>query len=121
MLVQIWLTLKANVSLVFLLRFYYACLLGAKTQWADGRLTINGALFYVEWENPQLASATVNASIPITVNAGGAESTGFELSGDWLATDRLRIRGSLSYTESELTADVPSLCLLYTSPSPRDS
>ena len=83
--------------------------LGAKTQWAGGRLTLNGALFYVEWENPQLASATVNASIPITVNAGGAESTGFELSGDWLATDRLRIRGSLSYTESELTADVPSL------------
>ena len=83
--------------------------LGAKTQWADGKLTLNGALFFVEWDNPQLASATVNASIPITVNAGGAESTGFELSGDWLATDNLRIRGSLSYTESELTADVPSL------------
>ncbi len=90
--------------------------LGAKTQWADGKVTLNGALFYVEWEDPQLASATVNASIPITINADGAESTGFELSGDWLATDQLRLRGSLSYTKSELSADVPSLIRTITPP-----
>ena len=90
--------------------------LGAKTQLAGGKLTLNGALFYVEWEDPQLASATVNASIPITINADGAESTGFELSGDWLATDQLRISGSLSYTQSELTADVPSLIRTITPP-----
>ena len=58
----------------------------------------------------------MNASIPITINADGAESTGFELSGDWLATDQLRLRGSLSYTKSELSADVPSLIRTITPP-----
>lgn len=83
--------------------------LGAKTQWMDGALTLNGAIFYVEWEDPQLSSATVNASIPITINANGAESKGIELSGDWSATDQLRLRATYSHTESELSDDVPSL------------
>nr|XP_061812139.1 iron and copper transporter IacT-like [Nerophis lumbriciformis] len=90
--------------------------IGAKTQWLDNRLTLNGAIFYVEWEDPQLASATVNASIPITINANGAESSGVELSADWLATDQLRIRGAYSYTNSELSADVPSLIRTITPP-----
>jgi iron complex outermembrane receptor protein len=90
--------------------------LGAKTQWADGRVTVNGALFYVDWQDPQLASATVNASTPITINANGAESKGIELSGDWLATDQLRLRGSFSYTKSELSALVPSLNRTITPP-----
>jgi len=47
--------------------------LGAKTQWLGGALILNGAIFLVEWEDPQLSSATVNASIPITINAHGAE------------------------------------------------
>lgn len=83
--------------------------LGAKTQWLDGKLTVNGAIFYVDWVDPQLGSATVNADIPITINASGAESKGIELTTNWKASDRLRIQGSFSYIESELSADVPSL------------
>jgi len=83
--------------------------LGFKSTWLDGRLTFNGALFFVEWEDNQLASATVNAAVPITINANGAESTGIETTFDWLASDTFRLRGSFSYTESELAADVPSL------------
>jgi outer membrane receptor protein involved in Fe transport len=90
--------------------------LGAKTQWLGGSLTVNGAIFYVEWDDPQLSSATVNASIPITINANGAESKGVELSGDWRATDELRIRGTYSYTQSELSAFVPSLIRTITPP-----
>ena len=90
--------------------------LGAKTQWLDGALTINGAIFHVEWDDPQLSSATVNANIPITINANGAESNGIELSTDWRATERLRLRSSFSYTKSELTDDVPSLIRTITPP-----
>lgn len=90
--------------------------LGAKTQWLDGALTINGAVFHVQWNDPQLASATVNASIPITINAKGAESNGVELTTDWHATEQLRLRGSFSYTKSELTDDVPSLIRTITPP-----
>jgi iron complex outermembrane receptor protein len=90
--------------------------LGAKTQWLDGSLTVNGAIFLVDWEDPQLSSATVNASIPITINANGAQSSGLELSADWRASSELRIRGTYSYTKSELTAFVPSLIRTITPP-----
>ncbi len=90
--------------------------LGAKTQWLDNSLTINGSIYYVEWQDPQVSSATVNANIPITINANGAESSGFDLSANWLATEKLRLRASASYTKSELTSDVPSLIRTITPP-----
>lgn len=90
--------------------------LGVKSRWLDGSLTLNGAVYFVDWEDPQLSSATVNASIPITINANGAESKGLELSADWLATDDLRVRAAYSYTDSELSAAVPSLIRAITTP-----
>ncbi|MEZ5985808.1 MAG: TonB-dependent receptor [Hyphomonas sp.] len=83
--------------------------LGFKSTLNDGRVTLNGAIYYIEWTDPQLSSATINASIPITVNADGAESKGFELNGSWLVTDALSLRGSYSHTEASLTALAPGL------------
>lgn len=83
--------------------------IGAKSTWLGGDLIINGAVYFIEWVDPQVASATVNASIPITVNADGAESKGFELSSSWQVTDQFSVRGSYSFTQSELTAPVPDL------------
>ncbi|HFB54410.1 MAG TPA: TonB-dependent receptor, partial [Hellea balneolensis] len=74
--------------------------LGAKTTWLDGALILNAAIFYVDWVDPQVSSASVNASLPITINAEGAESKGFELNGDWRVSDRFRMRGSFSYTDT---------------------
>ncbi len=82
---------------------------GFKSTLADGRVTLNGAIFYVEWVDPQLTSATINASIPITVNADGAESKGIELNGAWLVTEDFTLRGSYSHTEASLTALAPGL------------
>ena len=90
--------------------------IGAKSTWLDGDLILNTAVYFIEWVDPQVASATVNASIPITVNADGAESKGFELSGNWQVTDQLSVRGSYSFTQSELTAPVPDLVRTITSP-----
>lgn len=78
--------------------------LGFKSTLADGAANLNVALFYVKWEGPQLQSSTINASIPITVNAGGAESKGIEVSGAWRVTDKFSLRGAFSYTKSELTS-----------------
>jgi iron complex outermembrane receptor protein len=83
--------------------------LGLKSRWLDGSLTLNGAIYYIEWEDNQLSSATVNASIPITINANGAESQGIEATFNWYATSNLNVRGSFSQTTSELSKDVPSL------------
>ena len=82
---------------------------GFKTTLADGRVTLNGAVYLVEWTDPQLTSATINASIPIVVNADGAESKGFEISGDWVVSEALSVRGSYSHTEASLTALAPGL------------
>jgi len=90
--------------------------IGVKSTWLDGDLVLNGAVYYVDWVDPQLSSATVNASIPITVNADGAESKGVELSGNWRVTDQLSVRGSYSYTNSQLTAPVPDLVRTITTP-----
>jgi outer membrane receptor protein involved in Fe transport len=83
--------------------------IGFKSELMNGDLIFNGAAFYIDWKDPQVSSATVNAAIPITINAKGAESKGVELSADWMATDALRLRGSYSYSHAELTEDVPSL------------
>ena len=90
--------------------------LGFKSTLADGDLILNGAAYYIEWTDPQVASATVNASIPITINAEGAESIGFEASANWRVNDQFDIRGSFSHTQTELTADVPSLVRTITPP-----
>lgn len=90
--------------------------LGLKSQWWDGTLTLNGAVFYVEWTDPQLSSATVNANIPITINANGAESKGVELSGDWVIEENFNIRAIYSFTQAELSEDVPFLVRTITPP-----
>ncbi|MCI5048342.1 MAG: TonB-dependent receptor [Aquisalinus sp.] len=90
--------------------------LGVKSTLADGTLTLNGAVYFIEWTDPQVSSATVNANIPIIVNAEGAESKGFEVSADWRPSDQLNLRGSYSHVETELTAPVPDLVRTITPP-----
>ncbi len=84
--------------------------IGFKTQWLDRRLTLNGAVYYIDWQGPQVASATINGSSPITINGAGAESKGLEIFGSLQATDRLSFRGAYSYTDAQLT-DVSSALL----------
>ena len=74
---------------------------GFKSELMDDDLILNGAVYFIEWTDPQVSSATVNAAIPITINADGAESKGVELSADWQATDNLRLRGTYSYSDSQ--------------------
>lgn len=83
--------------------------IGAKTTWLGGDLTLNGAIFFVEWTDPQVAAASINANIPITVNAAAAESQGVEASASWRVNDQFSVRGSYSHTETELTELAPSL------------
>ncbi len=77
--------------------------LGIHSQWLDRRLTINGAIFLVEWTDPQVASATENGLIPITKNGEAAESVGAELDFRFKLTPDLTIRGNYSYARAELT------------------
>ncbi len=89
---------------------------GLRSQWADGRLTLNGALYYIDWQDPQLTSATVNGSQPITKNGEGAETSGFEIALDAAITDRMRIGLSYAHTKAELTDVAPDLLRCFETP-----
>jgi iron complex outermembrane receptor protein len=90
--------------------------IGLRSQWLDNRLTLNGALYYIDWQDPQLTSATVNGSQPITKNGEGAETSGIELGLDASVTDRFNIGLSYSHSKAELTEVAPSLVRCFEPP-----
>lgn len=90
--------------------------IGAKTTWRDGDFTLNGSIFFIDWDTPQVATASINANTAITVNAGAAETKGFDLAANWRVNDNFDLRGNLSYTKAELTEGVPSLIRTITPP-----
>jgi iron complex outermembrane receptor protein len=90
--------------------------LGLRSQWVDGRLTLNGALYYIDWQDPQLSSVTVNGSQPITKNGRGAETSGIEIALDANVTDRLMLGFSYSHMKAELTEVAPDLIREFTPP-----
>jgi iron complex outermembrane recepter protein len=81
--------------------------LGAKTQWMDGRLTVNGSVYYIDWKDPQLLSATVVGGGTITRNGEGAETKGFDLAIQAEVTEQLTVQMSYAYNDAKLTADAP--------------
>jgi iron complex outermembrane receptor protein len=82
--------------------------LGIKSTVADGRLRVNGAVFYSEYEGMQLSALTAvgtpPALLPNTLNAAPADIYGAELemTGRF---DALEFNLGLSYVESEYTED----------------
>ncbi|WP_414829561.1 TonB-dependent receptor [Alteromonas sp. H39] len=83
--------------------------IGLKTSYFNNRLQVNTALFYVDWNDPQVGGATINGQQPITVNAQGASAQGVELSVRGIVTDYLTMYATYSNTNAELTADAPFL------------
>ncbi|MBX7496815.1 TonB-dependent receptor [Qipengyuania sp. 6B39] len=90
--------------------------LGFKSQLADRTITLNGALYYIKWNGPQVSSATVNGSQPITVNGAGAESKGFELAASWEPIRGLQFSGSYAYTDPTFTKDAIDLIAYFVPP-----
>jgi len=83
--------------------------IGAKTTWLDGALRLNGAIYLMNWDNPQVSTTSINAGTGITVNAESAQTKGIELDGNWQVNEQVNLRGNFSYTDANLTADVPGL------------
>jgi outer membrane receptor protein involved in Fe transport len=77
--------------------------LGWKSEWANGRLRWNGALFYEEWEDFQFAFLGLSGLTEIQ-NAGAAEITGIETDLTWIPIDGLHITAAATWLETELTS-----------------
>jgi outer membrane receptor protein involved in Fe transport len=77
---------------------------GFKTTWLDGRLRINGAVFYDQWEDFQFSFLGING-LTVIRNAAAAEMKGAELEVNWRPTEGLTIFGSAAYVDATLTED----------------
>ncbi len=77
--------------------------IGLKSQWLDGRLTVNISAFYMEWKDYLQGASFPDGEwwLRGTINAGGAETTGVEAQIRWQATDRLSFGANLFAAEAE--------------------
>lgn len=76
--------------------------LGAKTEWLDRRLSIDGAGFYIKWKNIQ-QEILLSCGFQYTANAGAAVSKGGELEVRALPVDPLELSLGLGYQDAKIT------------------
>ena len=79
---------------------------GAKTQFFDRRLTLNGDIFWDKYKN--LQTAVFNGFEFLTQNAGGFEAKGVEIDGSFQATRNLSFNGGVTYSDAQFTDYVTS-------------
>ena len=81
---------------------------GAKTRLANGRVTLNSALYYIDWKDVQQLNF-LDCGFRFTDNAGSAVSKGIELEVNAQVTERLQVSAGFGYNDATLSADAPSL------------
>jgi iron complex outermembrane recepter protein len=86
---------------------------GIKSQWWDRRFTLNASLFLMHWHQIQLESNTSGAASGQgawwkhgTINGGGAENKGIELSGSLRATRQIIFSFNVTAQDPKLTERV---------------
>jgi len=84
--------------------------IGTKNTFLDGALTLNAALFYIDWKNRQISvTATPSPSAPpslsagpaIIGNAGKSSVKGFEIDTNWTVAAGLNLRAGFSYNDAK--------------------
>jgi outer membrane receptor protein involved in Fe transport len=78
--------------------------LGAKAEFMQRRLSVNVALYQIDWEDVQQAVADPGCGYIIVANVGEAESRGAELEIVMRPIDNLTLAAAASYTDAEFTS-----------------
>jgi iron complex outermembrane receptor protein len=73
--------------------------IGAKTEWLDGRLRLNAAIFDYDYEDLQV-SAFLN-SLTVTSNAADSTVRGAELDLTWKPNSQLQLGASLAFLDAK--------------------
>jgi len=81
--------------------------LGAKTEWLEHRLTMNGAVYYIDWTNIQQNITLPTCGFGFVGNFGKASSKGTEFEMNYDPIRALKLSLSLSYNEAKLTSTIP--------------
>jgi len=86
---------------------------GAKTEWADHRLTLNGSIFYIDWQKIQQLVALA-CGFQFRANAGAANVKGFDLEMNARPLDNLTLSAGVGYQPARITeasSAVPQLVI----------
>lgn len=83
--------------------------IGARTSWLDSRLILNGAIFYIDWQDIQAVSARPSDNLPYLGNIGSARSQGAELEIQARPTSDWSFSLSAAYTDAVYTSDNSAL------------
>ncbi len=78
---------------------------GSKNMFADRRVTLNGALYFIDWSKIQ-QNVALSCGFPFIGNVGEAESKGAELEFQALVTDRLMVGFGAALTDTKITQTV---------------
>jgi outer membrane receptor protein involved in Fe transport len=76
--------------------------LGTKTAWADHRVTLDAAAFYIDWKNIQ-QEILLSCGFQYTANAGAAKSKGGELELRARPLQPLELSAGLGYQNAKIT------------------
>ncbi|MEM9599891.1 MAG: TonB-dependent receptor [Pseudomonadota bacterium] len=75
--------------------------LAFRSRWLDNRLTLNANAFYVDWTDQQVrVQLSGNVFDQETQNAGASRIYGFEIEGEYYATDDLAFYGSVGFADT---------------------
>ena len=80
--------------------------LGEKARFLDNRLTINGDLYYIVWNNVQV-TPLLSCGYEYDTNGGNGRSFGPELEVDAKITDEWSVAASAAYTDAQITDVAP--------------
>jgi outer membrane receptor protein involved in Fe transport len=70
------------------------------------RIRYSADIYYVDWQGPQLNTATAWWGFFMAQNGDSARTQGFELELEAVITDNLNVIAGYSYTDAELTGDL---------------
>lgn len=79
--------------------------IGTKGTFMDGRMQMDAALFYIDWQDIVIPQSD-DTFVPVATfsqNAGVAEVKGLEVSMQGRVTEQFSVNGGFSYTDAELT------------------
>jgi iron complex outermembrane recepter protein len=80
--------------------------LGLKTTLFDGRVSLDGSVYRIDWRGIQLSLVDPANGENYFINGNGARSEGVELSAQLDPADSLRLSGWLTYDNAVLTQDM---------------
>ena len=78
---------------------------GLKSSWLDNKLTVDAALFEIDWSNVQTKATTADGIFSYITNAGNARSRGGEVEITALPITGLMLNGGFGFTDAKLTQD----------------